>query len=37
VRNRLRQAEELLGATLPARRTELAVALRLHRVLGNTR
>lgn len=34
VRNRLRQAEELLGATLPARRTELAVALRLHRVLG---
>lgn len=34
VRNRLRQAEDLLGITLPARRTELAVALRLHRVLG---
>lgn len=34
VRNRLRQAEELLGATLPSRRTELAVALRLYRVLG---
>jgi hypothetical protein len=36
-RYRLRQAEELLGATLPARRTELAVALRLHRVLGGAR
>jgi DNA-binding PucR family transcriptional regulator len=34
VRNRLRQVEELLGVTLPARRTELAVALRLHRVLA---
>lgn len=34
VRNRLRQAEELLGRTMPSRRTELAVALRLHRVLG---
>jgi DNA-binding PucR family transcriptional regulator len=34
VRNRLRQAEELCGTTLAARRTELAVALRLHRVLG---
>lgn len=34
VRNRLRTAEELLGAPLSARRTELAVALRLHRVLG---
>jgi DNA-binding PucR family transcriptional regulator len=34
VRNRLRQAEDLLGVTVPARRTELAVALRLHRVLA---
>lgn len=34
VRNRLRQVEELLGVTLPARRTELAVALRLYRVLA---
>ncbi|WP_354699639.1 hypothetical protein DSM112329_05360 [Paraconexibacter sp. AEG42_29] len=34
VRNRLRQIEELLDVTLPARRTELAVALRLHRLLG---
>lgn len=34
VRNRLRQVEELLDVTLPARRTELAVALRLHRVLA---
>lgn len=32
VRNRLRQAEELLDAPLLQRRTELAVALRLHRV-----
>ncbi|WP_205697118.1 CdaR family transcriptional regulator [Conexibacter sp. SYSU D00693] len=34
VRNRLRQVEELLDAQLLQRRTELAVALRLQRVLG---
>jgi hypothetical protein len=33
VRNRIRQAEELLGASLLQRRTELQVALRLERVL----
>ena len=33
VRNRIRAAEELLGAPLLGRRTELQVALRLERVL----
>lgn len=33
IRNRIRQAEELLDAPLQARRTELQVALRLERVL----
>ncbi len=33
IRNRIRQAEELLGAPLVNRRTELQVALRLERVL----
>lgn len=36
VRNRIAQAEELLGAPLTARRTELLVALRLLRVLQHT-
>jgi hypothetical protein len=36
VRNRITQAEELLGAPLTARRTELLVALRLLRVLRHT-
>lgn len=34
IRNRIRQAEELLGTPLTTRRTELQVALRLERVLG---
>jgi hypothetical protein len=34
VRNRLRRAEELLGQPLGHRRTEMQVALRLHRLLG---
>ena len=34
IRNRIRQAEELLGTPLINRRTELQVALRLERVLG---
>ncbi|HYZ81725.1 MAG TPA: helix-turn-helix domain-containing protein, partial [Solirubrobacteraceae bacterium] len=34
VRNRIRAAEELLGAPLPGRRTELQVALRLQRMLN---
>lgn len=36
VRNRLAQAEELLGTTLAARRTELLVALRLERMLSGS-
>jgi hypothetical protein len=35
VRNRVAQAEELLGRGLTARRTELLVALRLRRILGS--
>ncbi|MGE4427272.1 MAG: helix-turn-helix domain-containing protein [Solirubrobacteraceae bacterium] len=34
VRNRVRQAEGLLGFTLPSRRTELELALRLRAMLG---
>lgn len=36
VRNRIRQAEELLGFSVPSRRTELELALRLREILGRT-
>jgi sugar diacid utilization regulator len=36
IRNRLQRAEEILGRPLQERRTELQVALRVHKLLGRT-